>query len=232
MMMTGLTLGEGVYTIPDASRILHLEQKKLRRWIKGYWKCVEGVRSPLTAPLVTEGVWDERGSRALNFCALIEVRVFAVLREEGIPLQRIRRAHEELRQRLKTTHPFARQEIISDGRNILTALDSVGGEKILVNLTMSSQIELGHIVEQFCHNLDFGRKTQIAERYWPLGKDRSVVVDPHHSFGRPTVSGTNICTEVVAALASSGESEQSISALYGIPIATVRDAVDFEAKAA
>jgi uncharacterized protein (DUF433 family) len=227
-----LGIGKGIYTIPDVAQILKWPKSAVRRWVSGYWKIENGQRIPRLSPIIDEGVWSVGESIALNFFALIEINTFMVLKNKfKISLQKIRRAHLDLGRRLKTPFPFAYHDILCDGRKILVELEK---EKVsnsaLMFLGESGQLALKDIIEPFCRRIDFDEKTQLAERLWPLGKNRNVVVDPHHCFGRPTIKDTNIPTQVIASLARAGEKQEDISQIYEIKLQSVRDAIEFELR--
>lgn len=222
-------IGSGVYTLPDTARILRLPKERVRRWATGYWKLnKEGVRAH-SKPVVEMGIWGEGNSRALNFFALIEIFTFTALRELGISLPKIRKARDELIKRFGTSYPFANHELLCDGRQIFVSVEGAKSP-VLMYLGKSGQTALKEIVEPFCRKLDFCSKTKLAQRYWPLGKDRKVVVDPHHGFGRPTISGTNITSEAIVAMVSAGESREQIADMYELEVKAIEDALDFELK--
>jgi len=220
-------LGEGAYTIPDASRILGLPLPKLRRWVNGYWRVSEDERHQVF-PVESLSAWGEQADRAFNFYTLIEVFVIATLREQGVSFRTIRQARQELAERFKTSYPFASHKLLHNGKSILVELDD---EKLLT-LGAKGQMAFHKIVAPFCKMLDFSDETTLAERYWPMGRSSTVVVDPHHSFGRPTIFETNITTETLSNLFRAGETVETISNLYNISATQVNQAIEFEQQKA
>ena len=61
-------------------------------------------------------------------------------------------------------------------------------------------------MEDFCKKIQFS-DDKIAERFYPIGKDRKIVVDPQRQFGQPIVTGTNILAENIFSMYESGEKE-------------------------
>jgi uncharacterized protein (DUF433 family) len=57
-----------------------------------------------------------------------------------------------------------------------------------------------------------------------------IVVDPHHSFGRPVIEGTNISTEAIASLLRGGESVENIAESFQISLKEVHAAQTFELR--
>ncbi len=220
-------LGEGIYTYADAEKILRLSQGKLRSWLQGYARA-----SRRHFPAGDFRVWKVSGAVGFSFHTLIEAYVVAHLREIGVSMKTIRHARDELSERLNTPFPFTKRGLLSDGKRILVALAGKDAEDVLLTLDQSGQTEFRRLVEQFCKKIDFTASTDSAARYWPDGRKSAVVVDPHHSFGRPTIEGTNIATETISGLLEAGESEQVVASLYELDLKQVRDAAAFEFKRA
>ncbi len=217
------TLGEGIYTPSDAARILDIAVPQVRRWVTA------STESQIVSGIVPG--WKINYARGFNFYALIELYTVANLRRLGISMQKIRKAREELADRFDTKYPFALRGLLSDGRKILYQLDEPDEETTLI-LDGSGQTEFTQILVQFCERIDFHIQTDMAERYWPLGKTRAVVIDPHHAFGQPRVMGTNIRTEVIYRLLQAGESREDLVHMYNLKLSDVVDAEEYELQAA
>ena len=86
------TIGEGVYTVPDAAHILKVPQEKLRRWVSGYRAPALQDQGKVKASVVDAGIWGEGRQKAFNFYTLIEVYTITALRDIGVSFQKIRSA--------------------------------------------------------------------------------------------------------------------------------------------
>lgn len=222
-------LGEGVYTLPDAAHILNLPQPRVRRWVNGYWQVLSSDRQH--RQVLDLRIWGSSQDRAFNFYTLVEVYCVMAFREMGVSFLKIRQARDELSVRFKTPYPFASHELLCDGKRIMVALKNTGILSVLT-LGAGGETAFQKIIEPFCHKLDFSNKTELAERFWPMGRDSSVVVDPRHGFGRPTLDGTNISTQVIYDLIRAGEDDDAICVLYELTEKQVRDARQFEERKA
>jgi uncharacterized protein (DUF433 family) len=71
-------------------------------------------------------------------------------------------------------------------------------------------------------------------RGFPLGREHAVVLRPDRVFGVPHVAGSGVRTDVIAqAVAAEGGGDAAVSSVatwFGIPEASVRDAVMAEAE--
>ena len=58
-----------------------------------------------------------------------------------------------------------------------------------------------------------------------MGKENSIIVDPKHQFGQPTVQGTNLFPETLYNLYKNKESKKLISLSYDISMKQVTDSI-------
>lgn len=198
-------LGLGIYFPSEGARLLRVPAHSLRRWAQGYTYWTPGRQAPYRSdPITRPDLPVIRGQRALSFLELMELRVVAKLRRKGVSLQQIRDAARIAREVLQTKHPFASRRIFTDRKRILTYLDTPPTEFAMIELDRRTvhQLIAGPVLEPLLEDLDFEEGSGIALRWWPLGKDCPVVLDPEVSFGAPTVAGTRIRTELVAGMAA------------------------------
>lgn len=215
-------LGEGVFIIKDVARILRLDYDKVRRWILGYWDHALKEDCNYT--------FGDKGSKAINFLSLIEFYTFFKLREKGVSAAQIRSLHEELSHKLGTIYPFAiGKDFFVENRN-RKKLVFVDFADALWKNDKKEQLHF-RFLEAFLEKVEFN-EDNLATRFFPLGKEKNVVVDPKHQFGQPTISGTNIKTQTIFNLHKGGETNENISTLYDIPVEKVRDAIAFHKSAA
>ena len=212
-------LGNGIFTVPEASIILDIPSYKINRWLSKYWEMDFQDKNVYT--------WGRDKDRGFNFYTLMELIAVYSFRTVGLSFFKIKEAHKILGNILKTHYPFATSRLLTDGKNILW--DS---KKDLMILTKKKQYVFKAIIEPYCKNIDFNDQTYLAKRYWPLGKKHSIVVDPHHGFGQPTIQGTNISVFSLIQYIESGESMNSISKLFNIKLKEVRDVVLFNDRIA
>lgn len=210
---TDLPASTGVFLAKDISEILNLPYSSVRYWMFEFW---DGRFSKDTNSKYTFG---EKGNKAIDFLTLIEFYTFYQLRKKNVSSQKIQKAHQHISKELKTKFPFATAGISTDGNRIwYEYLETI------INADGSTQIDLKEIIGPFLDKIDFGNNLH-AERYYPLGKSHSVVVDPQHQFGQPTFLGTNLQTDTIFKLYKGGEEKKNICFLYDIPPKHVSDAI-------
>lgn len=139
-------------------------------------------------------------------------------------MKTLRANRDELGKRFSTPYPFALKGLLTDGRRLIKEL----GEDALLELGTGGQSAFESVISPFCRRLDFDANSQLAARFFPLGRDVPIVVSPTHSFGRPVVAGTNLTTEAIANLVRGGESIDDIAHEYDLPREQIDAAWKFE----
>ena len=215
------SLGIGLYSVPDVARILNLELPFVRRWLREYWE------NKFKAGKKIYSTWGSGRDKTVHFYTLIEFYVFYQLRKQKLSAQSIAKSHEIIAEELNSQFPFATSTILTDGKKILYKID----DDIIVNADKSKQLNFSTIIKEFCQQIDFG-KDHLALRYWPLGKQRNIIVDPHHQLGQPTIKNTNILAETLYRMYIAGEKVNFIASLYNVLESDVKDSIEFFKKAA
>ena len=212
-----LTIGTGCYTASDIAQILRIPRPKVCRWMN-YWD------KKLGEEFGDSYSWQVENSKAVSFHTLVEFYVMMQLSESGVKPKEVLKAHLILSKKHGTAFPFAQKDLLSkiftDGRKVF----NIDGEDI-ITLDRSCQLNLS-IIKTFFKNLDFD-DDEIASRFWPRGRESSIVVDPKRKFGHPIVNGHNIYPEVLNGMIKAGDAPEFVAALYEISPKMVEDAVDY-----
>jgi uncharacterized protein (DUF433 family) len=219
-------IGKGVYTLPDASRLTRIPPLRIRRWLEGYSYRYRGriVKRP---PVFTPATGRTLGPLTLTFSDMIEVWFLDAFIDAGVSFQTVRKAADAARKLIGRQHPFSSRHFMTDGKNILARLAHPHEMPELFDL-VKNQYELDRILKPMLfRQLDFN-EFDIANRWWPLGKRRQVVVDPQRSFGAPIVADVGVRTSILAASAKAERSQELAAQYFDVPVRAVRDAVDFE----
>jgi hypothetical protein len=218
-------LGIGLYTAAEASRLLDLPVARVRRWLGGY-RGAERDYAPLWTPQLPK-LDDQLG---LGFLDLMQLRVVArVIAETDISLQKLRRALVLAGELIQHTHPFTTAHFRTDGRRLFVEIGRETDTPQLYDV-LGRQYGFHRIIEPSFRDVDLD--VQIT-RWWPLGKRRSVVVDPARSLGTPISGRSGIPTATLALAVERHGTPVEAARWY--PPATareVRDAIAFEQRLA
>ncbi|MCG8307417.1 MAG: DUF433 domain-containing protein [Cytophagales bacterium] len=195
----------------------------MNRWISKYWDSQFGLE------FNDKYSWSDGKSKAISFHTLIEIYTFYQLSEAGVHSRKIIEAHKILSERFETVFPFATSHILesisTDGKKIYF--------KDLENIFSVDKTHQFHFtfISEFFKKIDFDGG-DFANRLWPIGKEKSVVVDPKHQFGQPTISGTNINAQTINGYFLGGEQVEFIADIFNLEVHQITDAIDFCKKAA
>lgn len=214
-----IEIGLGIFTIPDIASILNLKPSKVNSLLNEYWD------KRFASQYGEKYSWKVHDNKAVSFHTLVEFYIFFQLKGVGISTQKILDAHSQLSLRFDTAFPFASSKIIEKitcvGRRIVFEIN----ENEIINLDATKQLNL-KFIKQFAQNLDFD-KSSLANKFYPLGKSNSVVVDPEHQFGQPVIKNTNIYPQTIYNHYKSKESKKFIAETYELSLKQVNDAIDY-----
>lgn len=216
--------------MPDAARLTRISTGKIRRWLKGYdFKSGQRIHH-------SDAVWKGElapieNKLALSFRDLLELRFVDAFIRAGVSWRTMRRAHAKAQDELRMHHPFCSNRIATDGKNILLRQGEEDSDEALINL-VNNQREFRRIVQDFLKELEFSGSDII---WYPLGKNRQIVIDPRRNFGQPTVTKSGVPAATLARSVKANCSQEIVARWYEVHPDEVRDAVEFEealAKAA
>ena len=183
------------YGPAEAARYVRLPVNKIRRW-------AEVLRLP------------EEDVFPLSFANLLQLHLLKAMRvEHGVPLQRVRRALPELRDRYGSQFPLLQDELLTDGLDLFL-LDEQG----FVNLSHASQRGIKEHFDLYLRRIDLTGKVAklypFVQRVVRADAPTSVVIRPDVGFGQPTIDGTGIYTRVVAGRFQGGDSMADLMEEY------------------
>lgn len=221
-------IGRGIYSLPDAERLSGVPRRRIRRWMAGYSYRHEGELRH-SSPAIASDLVQPEGTSVVGFVDLLEMRLLDAFRRYGLSWRTIRIAAEHAKELLGRHHPFSSRIFKTDGRTILAELVGATGDKHLLDL-VRNQWEFEQIVAPYLYEGIEYNDLQEPERWWPLGQDRSVVIDPSRSFGAPIVAQEGVPTEVLAHAFDSEESIDVVARWYEVSKRAVKDALEFESR--
>jgi uncharacterized protein (DUF433 family) len=219
MPMYETHFGIGVYSVPEAARLIGMPSQTLRRWVNGS-DHLEDARNPLWSAQYAKSDDDQY----LGFRDLVEARIVKALRLSGVPLQTVRRCLERARVIIGDEHPFSTRNFKSDGKTLFLEILKGDDDTILVDLRQGQQA-FKAIFAQSLNGLEFG--DEVAERWWLNGR-KTIVADPKRSFGHPIIASNGMSTACVAEAVLAEGAAERVAQLYEMRVSEVNDAVVFE----
>lgn len=228
----------GIYSIPEASRLISVPARDIRRWLFGYHyrKTPGDAGSRVDMPPlwetqhVNEGFEDE----VIGFHDLIELRFIREFMRHGVSLRVVRRCLETARDLYGVSHPMSLPKFMTDGKTIYAeAVSEEHHAASMVDLK-SKQTVFKDIIRPSLYSGIIYNGDRAAKWYPDRTGKRSspIVLDPTRHFGSPIVEETGTPTNVLYAsyLAEGADQKaQTITArVYEVPPKFVEAAVRFE----
>jgi uncharacterized protein (DUF433 family) len=219
-------IGQGIYSVSDVARLTGIDNRKVARWVRGY-EYHNKSGSGAVEPVFRSDYKSVKGKVGLSFLDLVEIRFVDAFRKHGVSWRAIRIASLKAAEMLNCDHPFSMRRFLTDGKTIVARIAREQGDVELIDL-ISDQFEFDKIIAPYLYEgLDFsGHDT--ATRWWPLGRKRSIVIDPRRSFGKPILDKYNIPTSTIAASYKGNKSYSEIAKWFEIDPRSVKEAIDFE----
>jgi uncharacterized protein (DUF433 family)/DNA-binding transcriptional MerR regulator len=227
--MAGISspIGSGIYSLREAALLSSVPVTTLRRWLIGYsYRTDEGVsHQPPGLPRDRSSEKDEVVT--VTFQDLLEIRFVQAFRSIGVSWNTIKLAADKARKRFNTIHPFTTERFASDGRSIFEQLREEGvRESRVVDLVKDQYCFRDVILPGFRAQIDL--TAEGAERWWPMGRKKKIVLDPARQLGRPIIADASIPTAVLSKAVVAMGSEQLVARWYEVSKASVRQAVIYE----
>lgn len=210
--MSNELLNKDIYQPSFASRLTGIAASTIKRWLPGYKRqSVDHTQA--------------ESKLLLSFLDLIEIQFLQAFRRCGVQWSTIREAAEKARDLLGAGHPFSTKRFSTNGKNILgTISENLDND--------SSRLESPDIVEpvlrDFIDCIDYFEGCDSACRWWPRGKESSVMLDPRIAFGRPVVGDKHVPTDVIKDTFKTTGSISKVSSWYRITEDMVRETIKYE----
>ena len=229
-------LGRGVYGAAEALRLINFRRRSdpfsrsisrqtIARWLRGYDYSVKGVIHH-SDPLWRPDYVNDDDTIELSFRDLIDLRFVKTFTDHGLSLPTIRVCFKRAVEMVHDDRPFSTRKFRTDGRTIFLQITDDLREGEMIDLKRRQSV-FQSFIQPSLHDLEFD--ADIVARWFPLGiSRRTIVVDPARAFGRPISTEGGIPVETLRDAVESEGSEERVALLYEVPIAAVRDAVSFQ----
>ena len=210
------------YAATEAGRLVGLTATRVRRWLTGYgYTYGDSVRHrpPVLQRRGTTGSY-------ASFLELVDLLFVKRFLDHGISLQRVRLALDEAHTILGTRH-FARQTFFADGRSIFLQIREEGDA--ILELISGGQWVIAPVIRKLAQQIEFESPEGLARRWYPLGREKPVVLDPFVSFGAPSIAGRGVKTANVHDLfVAEHRSLEAVRGWWDLTDMEIQSAVEFE----
>lgn len=178
------------YSFAEAGRLIGRQPATLRRWGLGHDRVYRD--EPRHDPALIRVDGEQEAEYPLSFLNLIELRFLASWRQ-SIPLPTIRVALAYAATELGVERPLLEVDFKRHGKELFFKY----GEQ-LVSASRGGQLSWPEAADTLLASLDYDTAEQAAYRWWPLGRERPVLLDTRLNGGRPTTSASAVRTVAIA----------------------------------
>lgn len=225
-------IGTGIYPLHLAAKLVGEEPRALRRWLQGYSRKYNGesVRSePLWATQLRD---QDLPEEVIGFRDLLELRMVAAFVRHGVDLKVIRATINFAAEYFGNDYPLTNQQFRTDGKRIfLQAVETATGEQKMVDVLQKQFVFSDIITPSLYSGIEYG--DEGAVRWFPLGKRKTIVLDPARQFGTPIIANAGIPTDTIyASYLAEGRDKEIVARVFDITTHMVSAAVEFEQRLA
>ena len=221
-------LGRGLYSIPEATRLTGADYSTMRRWLTGYSYKRKG--KVIDRPPIFEPEFGEvDGQLIISFQDLIELLFVTRFRARGVKWSIIHEAFELAKERFESSHPFSAINFKTDGKRIFeeTVKD---GKAQLSDLHLNQIVIADFIAPTLTKAIEFD--TNRAALWYPRFPSKTILLDPHRSFGRPILRESGVPTEAIFAAYEAEEEVGLVARQFDISSVQVKAAISFQQRLA
>ena len=229
-----------LYGITETSRYLKINKKTLLSWIDGRNYKLDDGTVKWWSPVIR---LPDPDKRLLSFYNLVEIHVLSAIRRvHNVQFRKVRLALKYLEaQAHDRKHPLATIDFWTDNFDLF--VEESGG---LICASQHGQYIIREAVAQYLHRID--KDIDLSPfRLYPFSREitfeaknidqsprelealpKNIVIDPLISFGRPTIAGTGVPTNVIAGRFKGGDSIKALVRDYEIEEAQIQEALQYE----
>lgn len=188
-----------LYGIREAAHHLAMTPSTLQRWAKR-----DGLLTTLTP--------DSPRSARLPFVAMAEAQFYSLLRQSGLTLRAIEDGMAAVRRELGPKM-LQRERIAHDGQDILINLGKTEPEW---ERARDRQGGIQGVIERALVPITWGEDNLPEEVRLVAYGDTNVVINPHFSFGLPSLADSGVRVEDIAHLFNAGDSIATVAREFAV----------------
>ena len=177
-----------MYSFGEAARLAHVSSSTVRNWLLGYTD-----RDREIPPLFSSHTGDVP---RVSFLQLIEITVAAKFRKAGgVSYSRVYDSYANAQESYNLQYPFAHLKLESLGGHIIARMHGEEPGQSHQTLDSPAQWSLPGMVLETVHQIVY--EEDLAARWFPVGQDQPIVVDPRISTGIPTIVGRGVTVQTI-----------------------------------
>lgn len=211
-----------MYTFSEAGQLAHVSTSTVRNWVKGYNNAGLDV-----APLITTY---DKNRAMVSFLNLVEIVVAGQFRKAlHVKYQTVLNAYSNAKQIFSLDYPFAHLKLEALGGHIVQRYRNQPSNTSMQSIDTPAQWPLGlplpDEVSNTIHQLDY--LEELAAKWFPMGRDVPIVIDPQISTGIPTVVGTGVTIGAIHERFKAGHNIEFLAGDYALEPNVVQTVIQY-----
>jgi uncharacterized protein (DUF433 family) len=224
-------LDRPTYSPTAAGRLVGLNPDRVNRWLRGYQFTYSVGKNGLIRRSKKNGIVRRKGAAGSSYASFLDLIDLVFVKrflDAGVSLQKLRKALAEA-EAILGGHHFAQRHFFTDGRNIYLQVQNDGDA--ILELLSNGQWVIAPVIKRISKQIEFHEATGFAERWYPMGRQTPIVVDPHIAFGAPTIVSRGVKTaNVYDFFEAEGHDINSVCSWMNLTKREVQSAVEFECQ--
>ena len=205
-----------IYTISEAARLAGVAPLTVRRWMYG----------TVDTPSILGRSQDTGHETLVSFLQLIEILIVRDFRKVyRYDVEVIRKAHDNSIQEFDSEYPFAHQSFEPLGGHIISRMEEANSDTSHKAMDEPGLRTLPGLVLERIHTLDY--QEELANRWWPIGKNVPIVIDPHYNAGLPTIAERRVTVGAVYKRFMARQSVDFIAGDFQLEKSVVEDVIRY-----
>jgi uncharacterized protein (DUF433 family) len=208
-----------VYSISQTAKLAGVHPITIRRWLYG-----SHTNSTKMKPVFGENTVS--GEKAeVSFLQLAEIVVVGRFRQRQVKLDTLRQAHAYASHTLHLDYPFAWLHLKTDGVHVFSDFEKDHPDASLLSLDKKGQLTLPGNVIQALELFDY--ENEFAARWYPIGRNVPIVIDPRFGAGRPTIPDRRLPIAMIYNRWKSGENIDFLASDFSLKRSLVETTLQY-----
>ena len=214
-----------MYTFSEAAQLARVSTSSVRNWLIGYSGAGREIR-----PIFTT---HDKNRAMVSFLNLIEIVVAGQFRKAlHVKYQTVLRAYENAKAIVDSQYPFAHARLEPLGPRIVYMVKNRPIGESLQSVDNPAQwsfpMELPPLpteVRQVISEIEYLQ--DLAAKWFPVGRDVPIVIDPRISTGIPTILGTGVTIGAIHERFKAGHKIEYLARDYKIEPSVVQTVIQY-----
>lgn len=211
-----------MYSAAQAARWVGVPVTTLTKWLYGREYPAGGTTKHSPRLIIPA---DEDNQR-LSFANLAEIHILDATRKLRIPMEDVRAGIDRVLRDSPSAHPLLTGRFLTHGRRLF--VEEISGRIVSTSKPIDGQPVLDDILDWYLERIQRD-DSKLPVRLFPMrnNEHQKVMLDVNIAGGQPVIAGTGILIEFLKDLRVAGMTEAEIAQQYGLPKATVVEAIEY-----